>query len=132
MSNIIRRKTTALSLTVALTRICLDGALWWPPARSPVKAGLLLVHGYAGNFYTGWPRLAEALARQGYLTLALNMRDHDLTPETLFADNRLDIEAGVKLLAGGGRRRSSSWARAWGQTASSFTRRRQPTPGFAA
>jgi pimeloyl-ACP methyl ester carboxylesterase len=78
----------------------LDGALWRPPAGSTVKAGLLLVHGYAGNFYTGWPPLAEALAQQGYLTLALNMRDHDLTPQrSLFEDNRLDIEAGVKLLA---------------------------------
>jgi pimeloyl-ACP methyl ester carboxylesterase len=78
----------------------LDGALWKPPAGSGVKVGLLLVHGYAGNFYTGWPRLAEALAQQGHLTLALNMRDHDLTPQTsLFEDNRLDIEAGVKLLS---------------------------------
>lgn len=85
----------------------LDGALWKPPAGITVKAGLLLVHGYAGNFYTGWPPLAQALARQGYLTLALNMRDHDLTPQTsLFEDNRLDIEAGMKLLAGRGVSRS--------------------------
>jgi pimeloyl-ACP methyl ester carboxylesterase len=83
--------------------IRLDGALWRPPAGPGARPGLLLVHGYAGNFYTGWPRLAEALARQGYLTLALNMRDHDLTPQTSqFEDNRLDIEAGMKLLAGRG------------------------------
>jgi pimeloyl-ACP methyl ester carboxylesterase len=81
----------------------LDGALWKPPAGFAVNVGLLLVHGYAGNYYTGWPRLAEALAGQGYLTLALNMRDHDLTPQTSqFEDNRLDIEAGMKLLAGRG------------------------------
>jgi pimeloyl-ACP methyl ester carboxylesterase len=78
----------------------LDGALWKPGGGPGARPGVLLVHGYAGNFYTGWPPLAEALARQGYLTLALNMRDHDPTPQTsLFEDNRLDIEAGVKLLA---------------------------------
>jgi pimeloyl-ACP methyl ester carboxylesterase len=81
----------------------LDGALWTPAGGPGARPGLLLVHGYTGNFYTGWPRLAEALARQGHLTLALNMRDHDLTLQTsLFEDNRLDIEAGVKLLAGRG------------------------------
>jgi pimeloyl-ACP methyl ester carboxylesterase len=78
----------------------LDGALWRPAASPGTRLGILLVHGYAGNFYTGWPRMAEALARQGYLTLALNMRDHDLTPQTsVFEDNRPDIEAGVRLLA---------------------------------
>ena len=83
--------------------IRLDGALWKPAGGPGARPGLLLVHGYTGNFYTGWPRLAEALARQGYLTLALNMRDHDQTPQTsLFEDNRLDIEAGLKLLAGRG------------------------------
>ncbi len=91
---------TELVQVTTADSVRLDGALWKPPAGFAVKAGLLLVHGYAGNFYTGWPRLAEALAGQGYLTLTLNMRDHDLTPQTsLFEVNRLDIEAGVKLLA---------------------------------
>ncbi len=128
MSGVTRRRGMALCLTVLMVGIAaagcatnptaptdvstelvqvttadgvrLDGALWKPPAGSAARPGLLLVHGYAGNFYTGWPRLAEAIARQGYLTLALNMRDHDLTPQTsLFEDNRLDIEAGVKILS---------------------------------
>ena len=132
VSGIIRRNSAALSLAVILigmaaagcaildsTRptgvatelvqvttadgVRLDGALWKPAGGPGARPGLLLVHGYAGNFYTGWPRLAAALARQGYLTLALNMRDHDLTPQTsVFEDNRLDIEAGVKLLVGRG------------------------------
>jgi len=81
----------------------LHGALWKAPGAPGRRPALFLVHGYAGNFYTGWPGLARALAQQGHLTLALNMRDHDLTPQTsLFEDNRADIEAGVNLLAGRG------------------------------
>ncbi len=81
----------------------LHGALWKPLGVPGTKPALLLVHGYAGNFYTGWPGLARAFAEQGSLTLTLNMRDHDLTPQTsLFEDNRADIEAGVNLLAGRG------------------------------
>ena len=81
----------------------LHGALWKPPEVPRAKPGVFLVHGYAGNFYTGWPGLARALAQLGHLTLALNMRDHDLTPQrSLFEDNRTDIEAGVNLLAGRG------------------------------
>lgn len=81
----------------------LDGALWRPADDSGKKPALLLVHGYAGNFYTGWPGLALPLAQNGHPTLTLNMRDHDLTPQTsLFDDNRADIEAGVNLLAGHG------------------------------
>ncbi|MBI2000434.1 MAG: alpha/beta fold hydrolase [candidate division NC10 bacterium] len=77
----------------------LDGALWSPAGGPGRKPALLLVHGYAGNFYTGWPGLTRGLAQKGHLTLALNMRDHDLTPQTsLFEDNRADIEAGVNLL----------------------------------
>jgi pimeloyl-ACP methyl ester carboxylesterase len=91
---------TELVQVTTVDSVRLDGALWIPRDRPGARPGLLLVHGYAGNFYAGWPRLAEALAHQGYLTLALNMRDHDLTPQTsLFEDNRLDIEAGVKLLS---------------------------------
>ncbi len=81
----------------------LNGALWKPTGGSRTSPGLFLVHGYAGNFYTGWPSLAHALAAKSYLTLALNMRDHDLTPQrSLFEDNRADIEAGIKLLAARG------------------------------
>lgn len=77
----------------------LDGALWRPTGGHQTRPALLLVHGYAGNFYTGWPGLARGLAQKGHLTLALNMRDHDLTPQTsLFEDNRADIEAGANLL----------------------------------
>ncbi len=79
--------------------IRLDGALWRPTGDPGRKPALLLVHGYAGNFYTGWPGLARGLAQKDHLALALNMRDHDLTPQTsLFEDNRSDIEAGVNLL----------------------------------
>ena len=47
-----------------------------------------------------WPLLARPLAARGFPVLALNMRDHDRTPQTSrFEDNRLDIEAGVRTLA---------------------------------
>ncbi len=84
----------------------LDGALWRAAGGPGPRPTILLVHGYAGNFYTGWPRLAHSLAQRSHLTLALNMRDHDLTPQTsLFEDNRADIEAGINLLAARGRSR---------------------------
>lgn len=99
--------TTELVRVTAADGVRLDGALWRPAGDPGTKPALLLVHGYAGNFYTGWPRLAEALAEQGHLTLALNMRDHDLTPQaSLFEDNRADIGAGVNLLAGRGASRA--------------------------
>jgi pimeloyl-ACP methyl ester carboxylesterase len=78
----------------------LAGALWIPATADWKRPALLLVHGYAGNYYEAWPPLAERLAARGFPVLALNMRDHDLTPQTSrFEDNRLDIEAGVRLLA---------------------------------
>lgn len=78
--------------------VLLDGALWNPGGEPGSKAALLLIHGSAGNFSTGWPRLARSLAEKGHLTLALNMRDHELTPQTsMFEDNRLDFEAGGNL-----------------------------------
>lgn len=77
----------------------LDGLLWAPALLGSKKAAIFLVHGFAGNFYESWPELGPRLAARGHLTLALNMRDHDLTPQTsLFEDNRLDIEAGMRLL----------------------------------
>lgn len=95
--------TTELVQVTTVDGVHLDGALWSPPGGPGRKPALLLVHGYAGNFYTGWPGLAHALARQGHMTIALNMRDHDLTPQTSsFEDNRADIEAGVNLLVARG------------------------------
>jgi len=77
----------------------LAGAVWRPAGPPGGSPAVLLVHGYGGNFYAGWPGLARALAAWGHLTMALNMRDHDLTPQTsLFEDNRTDIEAGVDFL----------------------------------
>ena len=64
-------------------------------------AGVVMVHGYGGNFYSGTMSfLPEALAEHGYTTLALNMRDHDLGPKkNLFEENLPDIAAGVDELA---------------------------------
>ncbi len=66
-------------------------------AAKPKAAALFLVHGYGGNFYEAYfPKLAEAAARAGYDTLALNMRDHDAGPKkSSFTDNRADIAAGA-------------------------------------
>jgi pimeloyl-ACP methyl ester carboxylesterase len=78
----------------------LDGVLRNPyPGRA--KAGLIMVHGYGGNFYSGiMAFLPEALSRRGFATLALNMRDHDLGPKkNLFKDNLPDIAAGVDEMA---------------------------------
>jgi len=69
-------------------------------ASKPRASGLLLVHGYAGNFYEAYfPKLADAAAHAGYDTLALNMRDHDGGPkEHSFTDNQADIAAGAAYL----------------------------------
>ena len=69
-------------------------------ASKPRAIALLLVHGYAGNFYEAYfPKLAEAAARAGYDTFALNMRDHDSGPKkSSFTDNQSDIAAGVAYL----------------------------------
>jgi len=69
-------------------------------ASKPRASALLLVHGYAGNFYEAYfPKLAEAAAHAGYDTLALNMRDHDAGPKkSSFTDNQADIAAGVSYL----------------------------------
>jgi pimeloyl-ACP methyl ester carboxylesterase len=69
-------------------------------ASKPRPSALLLVHGYAGNFYEAYfPGLAAAAAHAGYDTLALNMRDHDTGPKKYsFADNQADIAAGVAYL----------------------------------
>ena len=69
-------------------------------ASNPRPSALLLVHGYAGNFYEAYfPELAVAAARAGYDTLALNMRDHDSGPKKYsFTDNQADIAAGAAYL----------------------------------
>lgn len=71
--------------------------------RHPTKnrAGVVMVHGYSGNFYSGIMNfLPKALADLGYTTLAINMRDHDRTPKkNLFEENRLDIAATVDEMA---------------------------------
>jgi pimeloyl-ACP methyl ester carboxylesterase len=69
-------------------------------ASKPRASALLLVHGYAGNFYEAYfPKLAEAAAHAGYDTLALNMRDHDAGPKKYsFTDNQADIAAGAAYL----------------------------------
>ena len=78
----------------------LDGVLRQPHPNQ-VEAGVLMVHGYGGNFYSGIMNfLPEALAEQGFTTLALNMRDHDLGPKkNLFEKNLQDIATGVDEMA---------------------------------
>ena len=74
----------------------LDGALH-QALFTGSKVGVIMVHGYGGNFYSGiMAFLPEALAVRGFNTLALNMRDHDLGPKkNRFEENLLDIAAGV-------------------------------------
>jgi len=79
----------------------LDGALY-TPEKVPIKprAGILFIHGYAGNFYTSVQAfLPKAMAERGYPSLAINTRDHDKGPKTsLFEENKLDIRAGIEFL----------------------------------
>ena len=65
------------------------------------KAGVVMVHGYSGNFYSGiMSFLPEALSDSGFATLALNMRDHDRGPKkNRFEDNRYDIAVAVDEMA---------------------------------
>ncbi|HYA63779.1 MAG TPA: alpha/beta fold hydrolase [Candidatus Sulfotelmatobacter sp.] len=69
-------------------------------ASKPRENALLLIHGYAGNFYEAYfPKFADAAVHAGYDTLALNMRDHDAGPKKYsFTDNQADIAAGVAYL----------------------------------
>jgi predicted alpha/beta-fold hydrolase len=51
------------------------------PHPNQTEAGVLMVHGYGGNFYSGiMSFLPEVLAERDFATLALNMRDHDSGP----------------------------------------------------
>src|SRR5436309_2939818 len=67
------------------------------PTGRPHRAGVVLVHGYGGNFYSGATgQLSRALAERGFTTIAVNMRDHDTGPKTtLFEENRWDEQAAV-------------------------------------
>jgi len=80
--------------------IWLNGVLRQPHPNQ-TEAGVLMVHGYGGNFYSGiMSFLPEALAESDLATLALNMRDHDLGPKkNLFEENLQDIAAGVDEMA---------------------------------
>jgi predicted alpha/beta-fold hydrolase len=71
------------------------------PYPNQTETGVLMVHGYGGNFYSRIMNfLPEALAEQGFTTLALNMRDHDLGPKkNLFEENLQDIATGVDEMA---------------------------------
>jgi pimeloyl-ACP methyl ester carboxylesterase len=65
------------------------------------NAGVVMIHGYSGNFYSGiMAFLPEALSDFGFSTLALNMRDHDRGPKkNRFEDNRYDIAVAVDEMA---------------------------------
>ena len=65
------------------------------------KAGVVMIHGYSGNFYSGiMAFLPQAIADCGFAVLALNMRDHDRVPKkNLFEENRYDIAAAVDEMA---------------------------------
>ena len=72
------------------------GLVQAPLGRAP-RAGVALIHGYASNFYSGSTgHLSRALAARGFMTLAVNMRDHDGGPKTtLFEENRWDEQTAV-------------------------------------
>jgi pimeloyl-ACP methyl ester carboxylesterase len=76
------------------------------PEPGGSRAGVVMVHGYGGNFYSGvMSFLPQALAARGVTTLAVNMRDHDLGPKRdLFEKSRLDIAAAINELARRGAR----------------------------
>ncbi len=85
---------------VALTTsdgVRLNGIVYRPDTGKPSPVGLMLVHGYGGNYYGAYfPYLGRAAAQQGMVALALNMRDHDTGPKTFdFTENERDIAAGV-------------------------------------
>ncbi len=71
------------------------------PVDRPPRAGVVLVHGYASNFYSGSTgHLSRGLAEHGFVAIATNMRDHDAGPKTTrFEENRWDIQAAVDELA---------------------------------
>ena len=90
--DLVRLKTTDGILLTGLLRT---------PHKTPKNVGVVMVHGYSGNFYSGiMSFLPEALSDRGFTTLALNMRDHDRGPKkNRFEENRLDIAAAVHKMA---------------------------------
>jgi len=72
------------------------GLVYAPIGRAP-RGGVALVHGYASNFYSDLTEhLSRALAEHGFMTIAVNMRDHDAGPKTtLFEENRWDEQAAI-------------------------------------
>ena len=75
--------------------------LIYAPVGAALRGGVALVHGYASNFYSGSTgHLSRALAERGFMTAAVNMRDHDAGPKTtLVEENRWDEAAAVDELA---------------------------------
>jgi alpha-beta hydrolase superfamily lysophospholipase len=73
-----------------------SGAFFLPPGRPP-RAGVVVVHGYGGDFASGVAgHLAPALAERGFAALATNLRDHGSGPKTtLFEEGRWDVLAAV-------------------------------------
>ena len=90
------RIETELVLLETSDGVKLDGVLRQPKTARG-NAGIIMVHGYSGNFYSGvMAFLPEALAHRGFVTLAINMRDHDRGPKkNRFEENRHDITAAV-------------------------------------
>jgi hypothetical protein len=78
----------------------LDGALYAPSVEIPGRrVGILMVHGLTWNFYRGPSRwLPPLLARAGFATLSLNMRDHDLAEPKDFELAHHDLRAGIDSL----------------------------------
>lgn len=76
------------------------GLVYTPLGRA-ARAGVVLVHGYGSNFYSGATgHLLRGLAERGFVTIAVNMRDHDAGPKTTpFEENRWDEQAAVDELA---------------------------------
>ena len=80
--------------------VSLTGLLY-QPQQAEIRAGVVMVHGYGGNFYTDvMSFLPQSLAARGMAALAINMRDHDLGPKrNRFEETRLDIAAAVTDMA---------------------------------
>ncbi|MFC1829169.1 alpha/beta hydrolase family protein [Thermodesulfobacteriota bacterium] len=94
------RIATALVQLKTADGITLDGVLRQPSAARS-KPGIIMVHGYSGNFYSGvMAFLPEEISRLGFATLTINMRDHDRGPKkNRFEENCHDIEAAVDEMA---------------------------------
>ena len=103
-------------------------------ASKPRASALLLVHGYAGNFYEAYfPKLAHAAAHAGYDTLALNMRDHDAGPKSYsFTNNHVDIAAGMAYLRELGHTRMVLLGQSMGTNRVLYYQAASGDPGIAA